>query len=96
MLAALKWEEQHSVGGSVEPGQQAELSVTLTAPTTAGQYTGYLAFIQWTGATSESKSDVLINVDESAVAPLATLAPIATLAPTSTLALIAHWLLPIH
>jgi Ig-like domain from next to BRCA1 gene len=58
-----------SVGGSVAPGQQAELSVTLTAPTATGQYTGYWRLFNASGETFGEQVDVLINVGESAVVP---------------------------
>jgi hypothetical protein len=81
-----------SVGGSVVPGQQAKLSVTLNAPTAAGQYTGYWELANDSGETFGEQVNVLINIAGPAVVPIATLAPtstlalIATLAPTATLA----------
>ncbi|HUI87165.1 MAG TPA: NBR1-Ig-like domain-containing protein [Anaerolineales bacterium] len=57
-----------SIGGSVAPGQQAELSVTLTAPTTAGQYTGYWRLANDSGEEFGVTVYVLIDVTEDATA----------------------------
>jgi hypothetical protein len=57
-----------SIGGSVVPGQQAELSVTMTAPTTAGQYTGYWRLANDSGETFGVTVYVLIDVAEDATA----------------------------
>ena len=57
-----------SIGSSVAPGQQAELSVTLTAPTLTGQYTGYWRLANDSGNLFGEAVDVLIDVTEDATA----------------------------
>lgn len=56
------------IGSSVVPGQQAELSVTLTAPTTAGQYTGYWRLADDSGELFGVAVYVLIDVTQDATA----------------------------
>ena len=57
-----------SIGSSVAPGQQVELSVTLTAPATAGQYTGYWRLTNDSGNVFGETVYVLIDVSEDATA----------------------------
>jgi Ig-like domain from next to BRCA1 gene len=57
-----------SISGSVVPGQEAELSVTLIAPTTAGQYTGYWRLANDSGQTFGTTVYVSIDVIEAASA----------------------------
>ncbi len=74
-----------SIGGSVEPGQQAALSVTLTAPTTAGQYTGYWQLASDSGETFGVTVYVLIDVAEDAtVTPDTPTATATDIVPTAT------------
>ncbi|MCL4528981.1 MAG: NBR1-Ig-like domain-containing protein [Chloroflexi bacterium] len=78
-----------SIGGSVDPGQQAALSVTLTAPTTAGQYTGYWQLANDSGEAFGVTVYVLIDVAEDATAtPISTDTPTVTateVVPTATI-----------
>lgn len=57
-----------SISNSVAPGQQAELSVTLTAPTLAGQYKGYWRLANDSGNLFGEAVYVLIDVTEDATA----------------------------
>jgi hypothetical protein len=57
-----------SISSSVAPGQQAELSVTLTAPTLAGQYKGYWRLANDSGNLFGEAVYVLIDVTEDATA----------------------------
>jgi hypothetical protein len=51
--------------GSVAPGQQVDISVTLTAPTTVGTYTGYWKMRNATGGLFEYGVTVVIDVVSS-------------------------------
>jgi Ig-like domain from next to BRCA1 gene len=76
-----------SIGSSVAPGQQAELSVTLTAPTLTGQYTGNWRLANDSGNLFGEIVDVLIDVTEDATATYEdteTPAYTATYTPTAT------------
>ena len=86
-----------SVSGSVAPQQQTQISVTLTAPTTAGEYTGNWRLTNASGEAFGDTIDVVIAVNESETdTPIATAtntpgtytpAPTSTTAPaTSTMA----------
>ena len=55
-----------SVGSSVAPGGQADVSVSLTAPLTAGTYTGNWRMADDSGSTFGEVVDVVIDVNESA------------------------------
>ena len=57
-----------SIDTSMAPGAQAELSVSLTAPSTAGNYTGYWQLADDSGATFGAEVYVLIDVNEDATA----------------------------
>ena len=68
---------------SVAPGQQVDISVTLTAPTTLGTYTGYWKMRNATGGLFEYGVTVVIDVvSTSATATLAPGAPTPTPTPT--------------
>ena len=60
-----------SIGASVAPSQQADVSVTLTAPTTAGSYTGWWRLANASGEVFGETVDVVITVGESATATYA-------------------------
>src|ERR1700690_2031365 len=55
-----------SIDTSVASGAQAELSVSLTAPSTAGNYTGYWQLANDSGVTFGAEVYVLIDVTEDA------------------------------
>ena len=57
-----------SIGASVAPSQQADVSVTLTAPTTAGSYTGWWRLANDSGEVFGETVDVVITVGEDATA----------------------------
>ena len=57
-----------SIDTSVSPGAQAELSVSLTAPSTAGNYTGYWQLADDSGTRFGAEVYVLIDVTEDATA----------------------------
>ena len=76
---------------SVDPNQQAEVSVTLTAPTTAGEYTGYWRLANDSGEVFGVTVYVIIDVNEDATATYevtdtygSTLTPSTTLTPSIT------------
>ena len=81
-----------SVGSLVAPGEQAQISVTLTAPTTAGEYTGTWCLNNASGESFGETVDVVIDVNEDEYtqtpADTATATPIppttATVTPTNT------------
>jgi len=52
-----------SVGSSVAPGEQAQISVTMTAPTTAGEYTGAWRLNNASGESFGETVDVVIDVN---------------------------------
>jgi hypothetical protein len=54
------------VPSQVGPGQNVDISVSLTAPTTAGKYTGYWKMMNANGALFDSVVYVEINVSETA------------------------------
>ncbi len=68
---------------SVAPGQQVDISVTLTAPTTVGTYTGYWKMRNATAGYFEYGVTVVIDVVSSLTT--ATLVPGTTATPTPTL-----------
>lgn len=55
-----------SIGASVTPSQQADVSATLTAPTTAGSYTGWWRLANDSGEVFGETVDVVITVGEDA------------------------------
>lgn len=55
-----------AVPSQVAPGQNVDISVNLTAPTTAGKYTGYWKMTNANGALFDSLVYVEINVSETA------------------------------
>ena len=57
-----------TISSLVAPGQQAELSITLTAPTLAGQYKGYWRLANDSGNLFGEAVYVLIDVTEDATA----------------------------
>ena len=52
-----------SVGSLVAPGEQAQISVTMTAPTTAGEYTGAWRLNNASGKSFGETVDVVIDVN---------------------------------
>jgi hypothetical protein len=72
-----------AVPTSVSPGQQVDISVTLTAPTTVGTYIGYWKMRNAAGAFFDYGVTVVIDVVSSLVT--ATTAPGVTPTPTPTL-----------
>ncbi len=72
-----------AVPTSVAPGQQVDISVTLTAPSTLGTYTGYWKMRNAAGSFFEYGVTVVIDVVSSLVT--ATTAPGVTATPTPTL-----------
>ena len=76
------------ISGSIDPGQESEVSVTLTAPTAVGQYTGYWRLTNDSGEGFGETVDVVINVDDTATETpedyTATPADIATYTETAT------------
>jgi len=75
---------------SVAPSQQVQVSVSLTAPTTAGTYKGYWILADGTGTNFQGSVTVVIVVSSTFTStPTGTLAiktstPVATKTPTST------------
>jgi Ig-like domain from next to BRCA1 gene len=57
-----------NIDGSVVPGELMQISVTLTAPTTAGKYTGKWRLNNDSGEFFGETVAVVINVDENATA----------------------------
>ena len=82
-----------SVGSLVAPGEQAQISVTLTAPTTAGEYTGTWCLNNASGESFGETVDVAIDVNaneytqtltDTATATPTVLATALTFTPTNT------------
>lgn len=71
-----------SLSSAVQPGNTADLSVTLTAPTTAGTYRGNWRMANASGTFFGDEVYVLIVVGSAAATSTASATP--TLAPTST------------
>ena len=69
-----------SVGSSITPGGQTQISVTLTAPTTVGEYTGKWRLANDSGEVFGETVAVVINVE----VPTATYTPTNTPAPGNT------------
>ena len=88
-----------NLASSVAPSQQVQVSVSLTAPTTAGTYTGYWRLADDTGTGFGESVTVVIVVSTSLTStPTGTLAtstptPVATKTPTSV-ATTAHLVSP--
>jgi hypothetical protein len=61
-----------AIGISVAPGQQAQVSVTLTAPSSAGQYTGYWRLANDAGTLLGQTLSVVINVTGGTATPAET------------------------
>jgi hypothetical protein len=73
------------IGQTIEPGQEAYLTVDFTAPDTAGQYISYWRLGTKQGALFGTTVYVAINVPYDLVAPTATSLPTNTPVPTATL-----------
>lgn len=73
-----------ALGTRVRPGKQLDVTVDLTAPLTAGSYTGVYQLQNARGQSFGSIFTIVITVSGSAVAPTATRASTATPAPTAT------------
>jgi len=69
-----------AIGETVEPGYQVDASVTLTAPTTEGTYTGYWSLADSSGNTFGASIYITIEVSDSAP----TYTPTITPTPTNT------------
>ena len=89
----LAWVDGNQMGGpasvavpsDVEPGQNVDVSVNLTAPATAGKYTGYWKMMNASGALFDSLVYVEINVSgATATAGTATAGPSPTAGASST------------
>lgn len=89
----LAWVDGNQMGGpasvavpsQVGPGQNVDISVNLTAPATAGKYTGYWKMMNASGALFDSLVYVEINVSgATATAGTATAGPSPTTGASST------------
>ena len=73
----LAWVDGNQMGGpasvavpsQVAPGQNVDISVNLTAPTTPGKYTGYWKMMNASGTLFDSLVYVEINVSDSTTTP---------------------------
>jgi hypothetical protein len=73
------------IGQTIYPGQEADLTVTFTAPDTAGEYTSYWRLGTKDGALFGTSVYVIIDVPyDLVIAPTATSLPTNTPVPTAT------------
>ena len=73
-----------AIPNTVPAGQQAQVSVNLTAPSTAGNYTGWWRMQNDKGQYFGNSISVVITVSGSATATNTSSGPTSTTAPTST------------
>ena len=72
-----------NVGSLVAPGEQAQISVTMTAPTTAGEYTGSWRLNNAAGKSFGEMVDVLVDVNEDGYTQTPTSVATTAVPPTS-------------